>query len=423
MKSNMLEQNWKPCQSHCQMSGAAAALLSIQDVCVIFNGPRWCAVIAERELTICKKSYEKRLFCAEVQETDLLFGADARIQFIIGQIKQMMQPVLLGVLTSCSLSLIGDDTRGIALAAKPGCPIVALDAGGLNGEFCSGWQMAMQAFLEEVKFSSMNQRSARRVNLLGCCSGYPDAAGDVAEWKRLLEAAGFEVGVCLGEDGLTLPAIATLPQATLNIVIAKELAENLAKDLQARWQQPYVFAPAPYGFRQSIEWVETIGRALKIPPQLTALQQEIDVAVDAVCEQYFLFQKMVPDFFLKRAVLALPYSRAVPLGRALRTEVLDIPDIVYCIQDAAFDLHEQNIDMAEMPPVALDTNSYQLLFGSRGARYAGEHWSHTVYINGYIPDSRIQRWHQTYTGIRGWQILMDAILQQLNILCHHNQTQ
>ena len=42
--------NMRPCTGYCQMIGAAAALLSIKGIQVIFNSPRWCAVIGEREL-------------------------------------------------------------------------------------------------------------------------------------------------------------------------------------------------------------------------------------------------------------------------------------------------------------------------------------------------------------------------------------
>lgn len=62
MKNNEKLKKWQPCQGYCQMTGAASAFLSITDSKVIMNCPRWCAVLAERELATAVKEYEERLF-------------------------------------------------------------------------------------------------------------------------------------------------------------------------------------------------------------------------------------------------------------------------------------------------------------------------------------------------------------------------
>ena len=49
MKNENLEQ-WLPCQSYCQMNGAAAAVLSFKNTTVVLNGPSWCSLVVEREL-------------------------------------------------------------------------------------------------------------------------------------------------------------------------------------------------------------------------------------------------------------------------------------------------------------------------------------------------------------------------------------
>ena len=60
MKNNEKLKKWQPCQGYCQMTGAASAFLSITDSKVIMNCPRWCAVLAERELATAVKEYEER---------------------------------------------------------------------------------------------------------------------------------------------------------------------------------------------------------------------------------------------------------------------------------------------------------------------------------------------------------------------------
>ena len=62
---------------------AASAILSITGSKVIMNCPRWCAVLAERELATAVKEYEERLFCSEVLEPDLLYGVSDKLQLAV----------------------------------------------------------------------------------------------------------------------------------------------------------------------------------------------------------------------------------------------------------------------------------------------------------------------------------------------------
>ena len=53
--------NMRPCTGYCQMIGAAAALLSIKGIQVIFNSPRWCAVIETKRYSL----WDRRIFISQ----------------------------------------------------------------------------------------------------------------------------------------------------------------------------------------------------------------------------------------------------------------------------------------------------------------------------------------------------------------------
>ena len=110
--------NMRPCTGYCQMIGAAAALLSIKGIQVIFNSPRWCAVIGERELMNAVKDYQERLFCSEARQKDILYGIEESLSASIVEAIANRMPKLLAILTSCSMSLIGDDILGIKWTAQ-----------------------------------------------------------------------------------------------------------------------------------------------------------------------------------------------------------------------------------------------------------------------------------------------------------------
>ena len=63
MKNENLEQ-WLPCQSYCQMNGAAAAVLSFKNTTVVLNGPSWCSLVVERELMSYNRTLQHRLYCS-----------------------------------------------------------------------------------------------------------------------------------------------------------------------------------------------------------------------------------------------------------------------------------------------------------------------------------------------------------------------
>ena len=87
MKNDNLEQ-WLPCQSYCQMNGAAAAVLSFKNTTVVLNGPSWCSLVVERELMSYNRTLQHRLYCSHVEQADLLFGTGDRIREILDVQKQ-----------------------------------------------------------------------------------------------------------------------------------------------------------------------------------------------------------------------------------------------------------------------------------------------------------------------------------------------
>ena len=106
MKNNEKLKKWQPCQGYCQMTGAASAFLSITDSKVIMNCPRWCAVLAERELATAVKEYEERLFCSEVLEPDLLYGVSDKLQLAVEEACADQKKSFLAVLQAVHLALL-----------------------------------------------------------------------------------------------------------------------------------------------------------------------------------------------------------------------------------------------------------------------------------------------------------------------------
>ena len=417
MKNKKLER-WRPCQSYCQMNGAAAAVLSFKNANVVFNGPRWCSVIAERELMSYDRTLTERLYCSHIEQSDLLFGTGERIRDIIeDQNRENPETSLLAILTSCSVGLIGDDVNGIVNSIEQTYPILVLDAGGLTGLFEEGYQTAMIEILKKLHLEKSSSVIPGRVNLLGYCNYYPNSNGDLRELKRLLRMAGFEVGVCPGESGQDIQKLKNLPTASLNIVLSTELGLGMAKYLKDIIGQEYVVLPVPYGIEQTMEWIRNISKTLSVTPNMAELEKDAQIMLENVTEQVDMLKRTVSNLTYRRAILALPYSQAKSLAKALQNEILEVEKIKFELQgnfgvDESFDNDET---VEEKPWLSSD---YQLLFGSAADRARIQEFARTIYINMHKKDSRIQRKLMTFAGIEGWGMLIQNIIDQ-TLTLHH----
>ena len=420
MKNENLEQ-WLPCQSYCQMNGAAAAVLSFKNTTVVLNGPSWCSLVVERELMSCNRTLQHRLYCSHVEQADLLFGTGDRIREILDVQKQENPDTgLLAVLTSCSVGLIGDDVSGIVSTLERPYPAIALDTGGLTGLFEEGYQTAMTAIIDKVDLQKCAERHPRRVNLLGYCSYYPNSSGDLTELKRLLAKAGFEVGVCPGEQGLDLKELQNIPLAALNIVLAPELGLQTAKRLKEKTGQDYAVLPIPYGLKQTMGWVQKIGENLSVMPDLKKLEQEVCVVRENVGEEVDALKRMIANLTFKQAILALPYTQAKALADALQHEILEVENIIYQIQGNYMgeDGRQNHDNCGTLHPKAPDENDtwlpfdIRLLFGAFADRVRTGGYAHTIYFNMYKADGLLRRKYRTFAGIEGWGCLIHEIVEQ-----------
>lgn len=211
MSSKSMDR-WLPCQGYCEMAGSANFFLSLDRCVVLVHGPRWCSSIAAAEMAGIEKKYEKQFYCSEVKQQNLVFGAADELIDALHEIENEQHPSLIALLTSCSMSLIGDDLEGICRSADISCPVLTLDSGGLRGQFMMGYEKGLIRFLEDLPFAPV-EKEPGTVNIIGWSTAYPLWEGNLREIRRLLSLIGIQVNVVLGEDGLSLEKAAELKKS------------------------------------------------------------------------------------------------------------------------------------------------------------------------------------------------------------------
>ena len=414
----------RPCSGYCQMLGAAVALLSVKDSVVIFNSPRWCALTGERELSYINKAYEQRLFCTEARENDILYGIENSLRETIQEAVELNDSLkLLSVISSCSMSLIGDDIKGVCESEAVCSKVISLDAGGFTGTFESGYKLAMLALSKNITVSKIKS-IPKKVNLLGICTSYPHWEGNLAELKRLLTSVGIEVGITLGADELAIEELNKIPEAELNIVLVPEISLEIAEYLFDKFGQKYLVAPIPFGFKGTIKWLDNICKELGMIANLEVLEKEVTVLQRDIADAAYDMRNLFVDFNLQQVISRMPKSMTESVFKALDDSEIDIFKCsrCYCSGEPINKTDEYlswNI-LSDIAPLGKD--SYQLLFGTEKERVMLQNFRRTLYLNFSMPTGKVKSKDSCFAGIRGWNNLVQNLFGQIRTLEYINNS-
>ena len=414
----------RPCSGYCQMLGAAVALLSIKDSVVIFNSPRWCALTGERELAYINKAYEQRLFCTEARENDILYGIENSLRETIQEAVGVSdRPKLLNVISSCSMSLIGDDIKGVCESEVQCSKVIALDAGGFTGTFESGYKLAMLALLKNITVSKI-ERIPQKVNLLGVCTSYPHWEGNLTELKRLLTSVGIEVGIALGADEVAIEELNKIPEAELNIVLVPEISLEIAEYLFDKFEQKYLVAPVPFGFKGTMQWLDSICKELGLIANLDVLEKEVAILQRDISDAAYDMRNLFVDFNLQQVISRMPNSMTESIFKALDDSEIDIFKCTrcYCSGDLINNSDEYFNWNILSDIASLGKDSYQLLLSTEKERIILQNFRRTLYLNFSMPTGKVKAKDSCFAGIKGWNNLVQNLFEQIRTLEYINNT-
>ena len=407
------------CYGACQMVGAASALLTIQDAVVIFNSPRWCALTAERELNIARRDYEQRLYCTEASQESIVFGIESSLHDTLEEIFQERSPKLVGVISSCSMSLIGDDVSGICKKYNAHPCFVAIDSGGLKGGFSAGFAAALVELLKNVD-NQVQPLVPGYVNLWGLSTSYPHAFGDAAELKRILELAGIKVNMLVGIDEIPYNEASKILAASLNVIMDPELGLPAAKFLEERFHIPYLVTSIPYGFAGTRRWLQSIAEAIGCKPELGAIDAEIESMKVNLQEYCSWIEHNILDYSLQQVVCSLTEARSKSLIKAFKESNLDMLRYEQAlVKNIEAHNNDNNVvldyeyfsDLTGIIP--LHEGKLRLLLASDRERSLLGKYAQTIFLNLDMPAQRLHSAWTALMGIRGWENLISSMAEQI----------
>lgn len=403
---------WLPCQARCELCGAATFFASIKESAVLINGPRWCSIIAETELKSSEKKYEQKIFCSEVKEDQLVFGAHEALAAALDEVEEC-DPSFVGLLNSCATSLIGDDLSGVFHGKKLAHPMVSVDSGGLSGQFWEGFNSAMVKLLETLQLKPQAAIPGT-VNIIGCCVSYPAWRGDLHELERLLTLLGLRVICVVGADEVSLTELKSLPKASLNLVVYPELGLVTAKKLQEQLGQPYLVAPVPYGLQGSKAWMEKVAAFMNLQPNWQTINDELAHAQEKVDLAIFQLKGNFHYHSFGDVYLELPLGQALSLSKAMATEFPDINEVHVRIEGPDKENMAEAIWKYAYPwdsfsKLSLPEDELTIVLGNTLTRLEVGHHSKIIYEQMLLPYQGLDASTRVYAGIEGWQFLVSEL--------------
>ncbi|HBK27502.1 MAG TPA: oxidoreductase [Dialister sp.] len=304
--------------STCGLTGSSAFFDSIPGSFTLINGPLWCYFYAMKYVDNENPMASQRFSCTQPGPNSLVYGTEADLKKGFDTIKSYGKPERVFVTSNCSVSLVGDDTQGIADRLELPWPVYAMDSGGLKGSFEAGFSAASLRVEQEMKSLPRKEQS---VNVLGLSTTCMKGREDGAEIRRLLTMAGIAV-VSMPGGGDTWDTIMAAPSAALNVVVRDELGLSLAKKMEADFGIPYVSVGLPYGVDGTIRWVKKIIDTL-------GAGDSTKVEEEGKKEKEYLFRKgnnlesLWGGLWFDHILISAPPSEAAGMAEAIRSEMAD----------------------------------------------------------------------------------------------------
>ena len=214
------------------------------------------------------------------------------------------------MLNGCIGEIVGDDIASVVSRfQEQDIPIVYAETGGFKGNNFIGHEIVTEAILEQYVDKFAPDKTTKKKGLINVWSELPFQntfwRGDLAELKRILEGAGFEVNILFGNGSGGVKEWLTIPNAQFNLVVSPWLGLRTAQYLEQKYQQPYLHLPIlPIGAKQTAEFLHQVADFAGSNPA------PVEAFIRQEEKEYYYYLEYFTDFYAEYW-WGLPASYAV----------------------------------------------------------------------------------------------------------------
>jgi nitrogenase molybdenum-iron protein beta chain len=323
---------------------------------------------------------------SNLQESDIVFGGDARLRQQVRNTLDVVNGGLYAVLTSCVTEIIGDDIGSVVKDFRAeGVPIIGAHTGGFKGNSYHGYDLVLQSLFKDYVLPAKEKKRGK-VNLWGIVPQLdPFWRGNIQGVRSLLEQLGLEINSFFTlEDNLE--NIKAAAEAELNIIVSDSYGLEAAKIFEEIHATPYLSVPLPIGPSASEDLLRSVAERLKLNGEKTE---------NAVAKGKRYYYKTIEsltdcyqDFDLQRyAVVVGDANYSVALTKFLADDLGWLPELTVCT-DQLSEEEQQRIDLrlgvlkSFSPHLVFESDSSEII------NHLNKHWPRfqgQKYYNAFSP--------------------------------------
>ena len=146
---------------NCKLSGSVYAVAEIENAISIIHGPNGCAFhqrLTPRRLYLPIKDMP----CTGLDETDVIYGGEKKLQEKIVETYQTYHPDLIAVLPTCVSGVIGDDMQGVIQEVEVPCDVLYVPSEGFAHRSRESLEVMLKEQIKEwnnpIKFRTRDTR-------------------------------------------------------------------------------------------------------------------------------------------------------------------------------------------------------------------------------------------------------------------------
>ena len=231
--------------------GALWACLGIKGADTIFHSPPGCYI--NQHVNVLVNDWTCELYTTNLSYANIMQGAEDRMETTLQKIAAKKPGAIL-IVTAPTVEVTRDDVEGVA--KKVGFKDTVIIHPPIGGSLVDGKEKAFISLLDLV--NPKVKKVPRSVNIIGPTFSTFNWRADVYELTRMLAGIGVTVN-CVYTAGATIDQIKNAARAELNLCIYPyDSGMGVAKEMEKRFNIPYMADIIPIGFGNSAAWLEKV---------------------------------------------------------------------------------------------------------------------------------------------------------------------
>lgn len=363
--------------------------------------------------------------CSCLIEKHVIFGGEEKLSKLIESTLELMKGDLFVVISGCVPALIGDDVSAVIKPFKEKADIVFVDTAGFKGNTFDGYEDLLISIADQL-LEPLPKKN-KKVNILGVVPfQHVFWKGDLNAVKDLLALIGVDANILFTQfDGVK--KLKEIPEAELNIVLSTWNGHKTAEKFKEKFDQEYItFPTTPIGPKQTIEFLRTVARKLKIP------KAKVEKVIAEEAKRAYRWTEYLTDSI----IIGRPHPYTAFVGdtntvigvvKYLANEVGFLPEIIHITDEPPQEAREwiqkeltDGIESAIKPEIIFERDawkirenmrnrSFQILLATSLEKYPAAKEYQVDHLSIAFPMYDRLIVERTYAGFRGGNVLIEDI--------------